>query len=94
MPSHVLERLVIVAFRTIRVEEDNNRPNGEVYSPNTRDDAEGARSNVFGLLIRTPGQATFDAITPFKQMNDFSVPQAHLNDLAFERAAQDAETAP
>jgi hypothetical protein len=94
IPSHVLERLVIVAFRTIRVEEDNNRPSGEVYSPNTRDDAEGARSNVFGLLIRTPGQATFDAITRFKQMNDFSVPKSHLNDLAFERAAQDAETAP
>ena len=94
IPSHVLERLVIVAFRTIRVEEDNNRPSGEVFSPNTRDDAEGARSNVFGLLVRTPGQATFDAITRFKRMNDFSVPKAHLSDLAFDRAAQDAETAP
>jgi len=93
-PSHVLERLVIVAFRTIRIEEDNTRPGGEVFSPNTRDDAEGARSNVFGLLVRTPGQATFDAITRFTQMIDFSVPKAHLSDLAFERAAQDAETAP
>jgi hypothetical protein len=94
IPSHVLERLVIIAFRTIRVEEDDNRPSGEVFSPNTRDDAEGARSNVFGLLVRSPGQATFDAITRFRQMNDFSIPKAHLSDLAFERAAQDAETAP
>jgi hypothetical protein len=93
VPPHVLERLVIVAFRTIRVEEDNNRPSGEVYSPNTRDDAEGARSNAFGLLMRTPGQATFDAIHRFHAMDNFAVPKAHLLDLAFDRAANDAEAA-
>jgi hypothetical protein len=93
VPPHVLERLVIVAFRTIRVEEDNNRPSGEAFSPNTRDDAEGARSNVFGLLMRMPGQATFDAIHRFHAMDNFAVPKAHLLGLAFERAANDAEAA-
>jgi hypothetical protein len=94
IPSDVLERLVVIAFRTIRVEEDNNRPSGEVFSPNTRDDAEGARSNIFGMLVETPGQATFDAICRFKKRDDFSVPKAHLDTLAYERAAKDAETAP
>jgi hypothetical protein len=91
VPPHVLERLVIVAFRTIRVEEDNDRPNGEVFSPNTRDDAEGARSNVFGLLTRTPGQATFDAINRFQEIDNFAIPKANLLELAFDRAANDAE---
>jgi hypothetical protein len=89
-----LERLVVIAFRTIRTEDDNDRASGEVFSPNTRDDAERARNNVFGLLVQTSGRATFDAINRLRQLEDFQVPEAWLKELAFERAANDAEAAP
>jgi hypothetical protein len=89
-----LERLVRVAFRTIRIEEDNERANGEVFSPDSRDDAEGARSNLFEQMVRVPGRATFDAIMRCSMVEGFPIPKKHLEHLARERAGFDAEAAP
>lgn len=94
LPVRILEQLVITAFRTVRIENDNYRPSGEAFTPDARDQAEGARSNVFALLVETPGRATFDALNRLSLINDFSVSPARLRELAFERAANDSETAP
>ena len=48
-----LDRLVGIAFRTIRIEEDHNRPSGQAYSPDDRDHAERARSAAFNQLVET-----------------------------------------
>ena len=54
-----LLRLVRVAFRTIRVEEDREHRSGVVYSRDERDHAEQARSAAFNQLVGTPGRATY-----------------------------------
>ena len=57
-----LEQLVVLAYRIVRVEDDHDRANNGVYSPDERDHAEEARSAAFNKLVTTPGRAAFDAI--------------------------------
>jgi hypothetical protein len=89
-----LERLVGIAFRTIRVEEDHNRPSGEVFSSDERDNAEHARGAAFKQLAETPGRATFDSLLGLADNPDCPIPKTRLSELARERAAQDSESAP
>lgn len=86
-----LERLVLIAYRTVRVEDDHDRANKGVYSPDERDEAQEARSAAFNTLVSTPGRAVFDAILRLLDVPDFPVPPPRLRALAQERAAQDAE---
>ena len=89
-----LQRLVVMAYRTIRMEEDRNRPSGEAYSPDERDNAEQARGAAFNQLVETPGRATFGALLQLAVDPEFPVDKARLRELANERAAQDSESAP
>lgn len=89
-----LERLVKIAYKTIRVEDDNERPSGEAYSPDGRDRAEGARSAAFNKLASTPGRATFDAMLRLSKLKGFPISTKRLRELARERAEQDSESAP
>lgn len=87
-----LERLVLLAYRAVRVEDDHDRANGGVYSPDERDAAQDARSAAFKMLVSTPGRDTFDAILRFIEAADFPVPASRLRALALERAGEDAES--
>jgi hypothetical protein len=89
-----LVRLVRLAFCTIRVEEDNERPSDVMYSPDDRDRAERARSAAFNQLVETPGRATFDTLLCFAETADFPVPPDRLRVLARDRAAADSESTP
>jgi hypothetical protein len=89
-----LERLVGIAFRTIRHAEDRHRPSGEVFSPDSRDNAEHARGAAFKQLVDTPGRATFAALHRLADDPDCPIDRARLRELASERAAQDSESAP
>ena len=93
VPFQSLERLVIIAFRTIRVEDDNDHSGGEVYSPDVRDNAESARGALFNALVRTPGLATFDAIQRLMENPEFPIRRMRMLDLARERAGTDSERA-
>lgn len=86
-----LERLVLLAYRIVRIEDDRDRANGKVYSPDERDEAEDARSAVFRSLVGTPGEPAFKAIMRLIDAPDFPIPAARLYALAQERAANDAE---
>jgi hypothetical protein len=88
-----LKRLVLIAFRTVRVDDDNVRPSGQVYSPDLRDNAEQARGIAFQRLTETPGRATFDTLFSLESEPDFPVPRARLVELALSRAVQDSESA-
>ena len=88
-----LHRLVVMAYRTIRMEDDRHRPSGQPYSPDERDNAEHARSAAFNQLVETPGRSTFDALLRLAEEPGFPVDKARLRELANERAAQDSESA-
>jgi len=94
LPFDTLERLVQIAFATIRVEEDHHRESGGAYTRDARDDAEEARRTVFSRLAETPGRATFEALLRFADNPHFGVPPARLRAIAISRAAEDSENAP
>ena len=72
LPVEVLERLIVIAFSTVKVEEDNVHPSGEVYSPDSRDDAERARGGALNRILDTPGRAAFrSARTPVEDAGFF-----------------------
>jgi hypothetical protein len=91
LPLPILERLVRLAFQTIRIEEDNQHPSGVVYSPDDRDDAEEARNAAFKQLSEIPGRATFNTLMRFSETQGFPISPSRLRELARNRAAQDSE---
>jgi len=88
-----LERLVGIALRTIRHEEDRRRPSGQVFSPDARDDAEHARGAALEQLINTPGRATFATLQRLANDPNCPIDRNHLRERASERAHLDAESA-
>jgi hypothetical protein len=94
LPLPSLERLVHLAFETVRLTDDNVHPSGVVYSPDLRDDAESARGAAFGQLLDTPGRAGFDAIMRLTSVAHFPISQVRLRQFARDRAAKDSETTP
>jgi hypothetical protein len=94
LPLPSLERLVRLAFETIRIEDDNVHPSGTAYSLDERDDAENARSAAFTLLLNTPGRAGFNALVRLTKVPGFPIPQARLREFAKQRAAKDSELMP
>jgi hypothetical protein len=93
-PLEELERLVRLAYRTIRTKDDVSHADGEVYSAAPRDDAEHARGAIFKRIVEMPGRAAFDAIGRMQSDRDITVPKAYLQEVKAERAAIDSESAP
>ena len=94
MDLPTLERLVTLAFRIVKPEEDRDRANKGVYSPDERDIAEAARSSALDTLVKTPGQATFDAISRMAAQHQLPFAAERLRAMAHGRAAADAEDTP
>ncbi|MET3124800.1 hypothetical protein AAKU67_004417 [Oxalobacteraceae bacterium GrIS 2.11] len=94
VPTSTLEKLVHLAYRTIRMEDDTDHANGRVYSPSFRDHAQTARSKAFNLLVNREGRDVFEAINRMAARPDFPIDSRHLLRLAYERAANDSETMP
>lgn len=86
-----LERLVLLAYRIVRIEEDHDRANKGVYSPDERDEAQEARSAAFKTLVSMPGAPTFEAILRLIDTPGFPIAASRLRALAYDRAAEDAE---
>jgi hypothetical protein len=94
LPFGTLERLVWIAFSTIRVEQDRDRTGSGGYTPDDRDHAEEARGAAFNRLVETPGRATFDALLRIAEHPDRPIPPSRLQAIARHRAAEDSESAP
>lgn len=91
-PFAVLDRLVRIAFRTIRHEDDIKHVG--VYSPGVRDHAEDARSALFKRLYETPGRETLEALKRIGADPSFQFSAERLAELAYSRASADAEHEP
>lgn len=64
---------------------------GQIYSPDLRDDAESARGDLFKALVDTPGVATFDAIHRLMGNPDFPITRKRMLKIARDRAGADSE---
>lgn len=92
LPFDVLQRLVNIAFRTIRHEDDNVHESS--FTPDQRDAAERARSDLFNQLLATPGRPTLDALKRLGQEPSVPITPGRLAGMILKRAAEDAEHAP
>jgi hypothetical protein len=94
LPLDVLSKLVAVAFKTIRVEDDHQRANGAAYTPDERDNAERARGYAFNALVEVPGYPTFALLEAWGKNGEFDLPPERFKELAYRRAASDSEHSP
>jgi hypothetical protein len=94
IPFKSLEPLLLVAFGAIRLEDDNDHSDDQVYTQDDRDDAERARNALFKAFIETPGLATFDAIHRLIVHPDFPTTRKRMLHIARDRAGSDSEPAP
>ena len=92
IPTPILRRLVEIAYREIKTEDDVDRSNGQVYSPGARDHAQTARSRALKVLVDRPGAATYEAIRSMAS-SGFPIDPAIMERMAEERAWIDSESA-
>jgi hypothetical protein len=78
----------------VRPSEDIKRPNGELYSPDVRDEAQDARHMIFDRLLKIPGEATHAALKRLEQIPDFPIRADRMRIHALRRAQADAELPP
>ena len=90
--AHLLGRLVRLAHAFIRPEDD--QVHDGVYSPDTRDHAEHARSTLFQWLCNTPGPDARCVLLDLAEENEFADLRDRMRLLARQRAATDAEFPP
>ena len=90
--ARLLGRLVRLAHAFIRPEDD--QVHDGVYSPDTRDHAERARSALFQWLCNTPGPEARLALLDLAERNEFADLRDRVRLVARQRAAIDAEFTP
>jgi hypothetical protein len=89
-----LKALYVLMHGYIRVEEDINRADGGVYSPERRDDAQDARNSLFAMLAELPGKEAYFAITDLITEHPATEYRAWMALRAKARAVSDGDLAP
>lgn len=89
-----LKSLYVLAYRYIRVEDDINRTEGGVYSPQLRDDAQDARGGLFKLLSEIPGKATYTVIEQLIHEHPDPNRRPWMAKQAYKRAEEDGDLEP
>ena len=90
--AHALGQLVRCAYIFIRPEKDQSHE--EAYSPDTRDNAQRARSFLLDRLLGTPGQEAHDVALNLINENVFDDRSDYIRFLVRKQTATDAEFAP
>ena len=89
--ARLLGRLLRLSYEHVRIGDDQHHEGS--YSPNTRDDAQHARSMLFSALLETPGYAAWKEIQSLAPNPLFAHFADRIRLLARRRAAEDAEPA-
>ncbi|MEG3146746.1 hypothetical protein U1839_19005 [Sphingomonas sp. RT2P30] len=92
-PAAVLEGLAKTAYAIVRRNDDHPLREG-TYSPDARDDAQGARNRIIDRLVGTSGPDAHRALRALASDPLFAHMPDRLRLLARERAALDSEPAP
>jgi glucan-binding YG repeat protein len=75
----------------IRVEEDIHRSGTGIYSPELRDDAQGARDTLFTLLSNISGRAGYTALKQLSFEHPVNQYRKWMAQQAYKRAVQDGD---
>ena len=89
-PEH-LKRLYLLMHEHIRTQEDINHAGKGVYSPDLRDHAQNARSQLFTLLNQIPGKESFWALVEIANKHPDEVYRPWAMHQAKIRAEQDGD---
>ena len=92
-PKH-LRSLYLLMHKYIRHDEDINRADTGVYTPELRDDAQDARNNLFELLNQIPGKEAFVAITEIAKSHPDISYRPWITLHAKNKAENDCDIAP
>lgn len=87
----VLGALIRLSYTYISPEQDQIREGGVVYTPDLRENAASARSTLLNILLDTPSAAAHRLLLELANEFDFSSFADRLRQLAYQRAATDAE---
>ncbi|MFH2064913.1 MAG: hypothetical protein ABIK15_06935 [Pseudomonadota bacterium] len=90
----ILLRLIKLLYTHIRREEDIDRYGGGSYSPTLRDNAQGARSRIFEMLVNISGKEAYNALMDLASTHPDEGLRQRCLFAAKSRAEQDAETEP
>ena len=92
-PEH-LKNLYVLMHKYIKVEEDIDRSGKGVYSPELRDDAQDARSQLFSILVDIPGKESYLAMLELSQIHPVESHRIWMMHNAKKRAELDADFLP
>ncbi len=87
-----LKRLIVIAFKYVKPEDDIDRSGGGIYSPQLRDDAQYARSKLLDKLKDIPGRATYESLMELENTELKVTHGAWVSKMAIERAHLDSES--
>ena len=89
-----LKALYVLMHKHIRADEDIDRADGGVYTPELRDYAQNARDALFKFLSEIPGKETYVAITELVEEHPQPDSRIWMRKRAIERAEQDCDPEP
>jgi hypothetical protein len=89
-----LKELYILVHRYVKSEDDINRADGGVYTPELRDAAQNARSRLFSLLSDLPGKAAYLAMKELELEHPEPGYRPWMAKQAFRRAEFDGDIEP
>lgn len=89
-----LKNLYLLMHKYIKIEEDINRANTGVYTPELRDDAQNARDRLFTTLENLPGKETFIALNDIAKAHPDKSFRSWAKLRAKSRAESDSDLKP
>lgn len=90
--NSVLERMLRMVYAHVRLADDNEHEDS--YTPDTRDDAESARSRLLSLLCEAPGKETYETLLRLSDALEMAQNRDVMLSLAKRRAEKDCEPSP
>lgn len=86
-----LKSLYLMMHRFIRASDDIDRAGEDFYSPELRDNAQEARSQLFNYLVEISGKETYLALIELAQVHPDDSYRQWMKKRAYKRAEEDAD---
>lgn len=92
LDTAILEKLTRFAYARVSPDQDVRHEGS--YTPDTRDEAESARSALLNALLERPGEQAYSAVRALADAGIAGVPATRYRELARGKVERDCENAP